>query len=52
MVKPLTVRLEMPHHPHIIDDGVGDAEASDHIDLDGVDDDMPERNDETLSPAR
>ena len=26
---------EEPHRPHIIDDGVGEAEASDHIDLDG-----------------
>ena len=34
--------FEEPHHPHIIDDGVGEAEASDHIDLDGADDDMPE----------
>ena len=24
-----------PHRPHIIDDGVADAEASDHLDLDG-----------------
>lgn len=27
-----------PHRPHIIDDGVGEAEASDHIDLDEADD--------------
>ena len=25
--------FEEPHRPHIIDDGVGEAEASDHIDL-------------------
>ncbi len=24
--------FEEPHRPHIIDDGVGEAEASDHID--------------------
>ena len=34
------------HHPHIIDDGVGEAEASDHIDLNGEDDDTPDQDDE------
>ena len=34
-------------HPHIIDNGVGDADASDHIDLDGTDDDMPDRDNES-----
>ncbi len=29
-----------PHQPHIIDDGVGEAEASDHIDVNGEDDDV------------
>ncbi len=36
--------FEEPHRPHIIDDGVGEAEASDHIDSDSEDDD-------TLGPA-
>ena len=27
--------FEAPHRPHIIDDGVAEAEASDHIDLYG-----------------
>jgi DNA gyrase subunit A len=31
--------LEEPYSPHIIDDGVGEAEASDHTDLDAEDDD-------------
>ena len=39
MVKLAMARLEEPHRPHIIDDGVGEAEASDHIDLDGESDD-------------
>ena len=38
--------IEEPHRPHIIDDGVGEAEASDHIDLNGEDDDTPGRDDE------
>jgi DNA gyrase subunit A len=38
--------FEEPHRPHIIDDGVGEAEASDHIDLDGEDDNTPGLEDE------
>jgi DNA gyrase subunit A len=34
------------HPPHIIDDGVGEAEASDHVDLDGEDDNTPGLDDE------
>ncbi len=32
--------------PHIIDDGVGEAEASDHIDVNGEDDDALGLDDE------
>ena len=38
--------LDEPHRPHIIDDGVGEAEASDHIDLDGQIDDTPGLDDD------
>jgi DNA gyrase subunit A len=38
--------LEEPHRPHIIDDGVGEAEASDHIDLNGEEDDTPGQDEE------
>jgi DNA gyrase subunit A len=37
--------FEEPHRPHIIDDGVGEAEASGHIDL-NEDDDTPDRDEE------
>ncbi len=40
--------LDGLHEPHIMDDGVGEAEASDHIDLNGDDDDA--RDD--LPPAQ
>jgi DNA gyrase subunit A len=33
-------------HPHIIDDGVGEAEASDHIDINGEEDNTPGLDDE------
>jgi DNA gyrase subunit A len=33
-------------HPHIIDDGVGGAEASDHIDVNGTDDNTRGQDDE------
>jgi hypothetical protein len=38
--------INEPHRPHIINDGVGEAEASDHIDLDSTDDDTSDRDDE------
>jgi DNA gyrase subunit A len=38
--------FEEPHRPHIIDDGVGEAEASDHIDLDGEDGDTGDQDEE------
>ena len=38
--------FEEPHRPHIIDDGVGEAEASDHIDLDGEDGDPADQDEE------
>ena len=33
-----TAPLDVLHEPHIMDDGVGEAEASDHIDRNGDDD--------------
>jgi DNA gyrase subunit A len=38
--------FEDPHRPHIIDDGVGEAEASDHIDLEDETDGPLGRDDE------
>jgi DNA gyrase subunit A len=37
--------LDEPHPPHIIDDGVAEAEASDHLDLDAETDDKASLDD-------
>jgi DNA gyrase subunit A len=38
-------QFDEPHRPHIIDDGVAEAEASDHLDLDDETDDKAGLND-------
>jgi DNA gyrase subunit A len=39
--------LKELHDPHIIDDGVGEADARDHVDLNDADDDVPSQDDES-----